>query len=174
MIVSVVFFRPMENIRGFTRETFVEVTTNIESQEMRRIMNSDLGYPEHPRAATTDDVECFFSLTRRHLGDTFTLQQFKNRWPRLVREFCKRMDPALPFHYWTQNEHFKLEEANFDQNLGDKRLHTVRHSQREDSSIFTTRRSFLPARNKQSIRQRLFRLDVGLPPVHENLQPGRT
>lgn len=58
----------MDTIRGFTRETFIELTTNIESQEFRRRQNTILGYPEHPRAATTDDVECFFSLTRRHLG----------------------------------------------------------------------------------------------------------
>ena len=68
----------MDDIRGFTRETFIEITTNIESQELRRIRNNEIGYPEHPRAATTDDVECFFSLTRRHLGETFTLKEFKN------------------------------------------------------------------------------------------------
>ncbi|VDI24894.1 Hypothetical predicted protein [Mytilus galloprovincialis] len=50
---------PMDNIIGFTRDTFVEITTNIESQEERRLQNTELGYPEHPRAATTDDVECF-------------------------------------------------------------------------------------------------------------------
>ena len=32
---SVIFFRPVENIRGFSRETVIEVTTNIESQERR-------------------------------------------------------------------------------------------------------------------------------------------
>ena len=79
----------MENIRGMTRETFIEVTANIESQERRRMHNIDYGYSEHPRAATTDDVEYFFSLTRRHLGDTFTVKDFKSGWRKLVREFCK-------------------------------------------------------------------------------------
>ena len=32
---SVIFLRPVENIRGFSRETVIEVTTNIESQERR-------------------------------------------------------------------------------------------------------------------------------------------
>jgi hypothetical protein len=75
----------MDDVRGFTRETFIEITTNIESQELRRIRNNEIGYPEHPRAETTDDVECFFSLTRRHLGETFTLKEFKNGWRKLVR-----------------------------------------------------------------------------------------
>ena len=44
------------------------------------------------------------------------------------------------------------------------------YRQREDSSIFTAGRAFLPAKNRQSIRQRLFRVDVGLPPVPENQQ----
>ena len=42
------------------------------------------------------------------------------------------------------------------------------YRQREDSSIFTAGGAFLPAKNRQSIRQRLFRVDVGLPPVPEN------
>jgi hypothetical protein len=35
----------MDDIRGFTRETFIEITTNIESQELRRIRNNEIGYP---------------------------------------------------------------------------------------------------------------------------------
>ena len=53
------FFRPIENIWGFTRETFIEITTYTESKEIRRIRNVDIGYAEHARASTTDDVECF-------------------------------------------------------------------------------------------------------------------
>ena len=45
---SVIFFRPVESIRGFSRETVIEVTTNIESQERRRLLNEELGYAEHP------------------------------------------------------------------------------------------------------------------------------
>jgi hypothetical protein len=37
-----IFFRQMENIRGFTRETFIEITSDIESQEIRRIRNTDI------------------------------------------------------------------------------------------------------------------------------------
>ncbi|CAC5391380.1 unnamed protein product [Mytilus coruscus] len=145
---SEISHQPMENLRRFTRETFIDIPANIESQEHRRRQNNVMNYPEHPRASTTDDD-----------GGTF------------VREFCKRLDPNIPFYYWTQNERFKLEHASFDKDNGqDRRLHVVSHNQREDSNIFTAGRSFLPARNKPSIRQRLFRLEIGLPPVPENLQ----
>ena len=77
-------FRPMDDIRGFSRETFVEITTNIESQESRRCMQPALG-PEHPRAGTTDDNEMFFCLCHRYLGDNFTLKDFKYRWQKLAR-----------------------------------------------------------------------------------------
>ena len=81
-------FRPVENIRGFSRETVIEITTNIESQELRRLENEVIGYPEHPRAGGTDDLETFFSLAHRYLGNVFSLKQFKELWPKLVR-YCK-------------------------------------------------------------------------------------
>ena len=45
------------------------------------------------------------------------------------------------------------------------RLHRLVRNTREDSSIFAAGRSFLPARNRTSTRQRFHRFDVGLPPV---------
>jgi len=75
---------------GFSRETLVELTTNIESQEHGRRMNSMLGYPEHPRAGVTDDLETLFAMFHRYLGPVFTLKQFKEMWPKIVRYFyCK-------------------------------------------------------------------------------------
>ena len=58
-------------------ETVVAVTTNIESTEFRRRQNLDLGYEEHPRAGTTDDVEAFFALLHCYFGLIFTLKDFK-------------------------------------------------------------------------------------------------
>ena len=55
----------MKDIVWLFCETVIAVTTNIESMELRRCQNDDIGYVEHPRAGTTDDVEaiiyCFFS-----------------------------------------------------------------------------------------------------------------
>ena len=52
-------YRNVANIRGLTRETLITLTTNIESREQKRVSNNKNGYSlEHPRSATTDDVEC--------------------------------------------------------------------------------------------------------------------
>jgi hypothetical protein len=88
----------MENIRGFTKETFIEITTNIERQEIRRIRNTDISYAGLVQLMMWN---VFFSLSsRQQLGDTFTVHELKNRWPKIVREYCKRMNPELPCHYW--------------------------------------------------------------------------
>lgn len=76
------FHRSMDNIRGFSRQTFIEVTANIESQEYRRL---SCNVPEHPRAGTTDDVECFFAMCHSKLGDHFLLKDFKYNWKKLTR-----------------------------------------------------------------------------------------
>ena len=78
-------FRPVEGICGFSRETVIAVTTNIESIEFRRRESAAHGFEEHPRAGTTDDVEAFFALLHRFLGLVFTLKDFKALWRRLVR-----------------------------------------------------------------------------------------
>ena len=68
-------------MRGFSRETFIEIT-NIESQEFRRCQNNTIGCAEHPRAGGTDDLETFFSLIHRYVGNSFTLKQYKEFWPK--------------------------------------------------------------------------------------------
>lgn len=63
-------------MRGFTRETLSALVVDIESREWRLKYNRDVGIPpEHPRASTTDDVECFFSVLRDIVGKDFTLKQ---------------------------------------------------------------------------------------------------
>lgn len=44
------------------------------------------------------------------------------------------------------------------------RLHRLTINRREDASIFTAGHSFLPARNQTTIRQRIHRPVVNLPP----------
>ena len=93
------------------------------------------------------------------------------------REFCKRMDPELPFHFWTAIERYieweeelpsfnERPDVNDDQDTTNHplRLHRLTLNRREDSSIFTAGRSFLPARNQTTIRQRIHRPVVNLPP----------
>ncbi len=71
-----VFPRPLDKVRGFTRETLIGVTADIETRMWRHTFNKENGIPpEHPRASTTDDVECFFSVLRDCVGKDFTLKQ---------------------------------------------------------------------------------------------------
>ena len=55
-----VLCRSLNSVLGFSKETLVAIITNIEGHEwqQRDIMNRQK--PEHPRASSTDDVECFF------------------------------------------------------------------------------------------------------------------
>ncbi len=68
--------RSVSKIRGFTREILIALAANIETREWRRTFNKSVGIPpEHPRASTTDDVECFFSVLRDNVGKDFTMKQ---------------------------------------------------------------------------------------------------
>jgi hypothetical protein len=78
-------YRPLKGICGFSRETVIAVTTNIESMEFRRRENGRIGYEEHPRAGTSDDVEGFIALLHRFLGNIFTMKQMKSLWRKVVR-----------------------------------------------------------------------------------------
>ena len=52
--------RPVDNVRGFTREVLIGISANIETRLWRHSFNIQHNIPiEHPRASTTDDVECF-------------------------------------------------------------------------------------------------------------------
>lgn len=90
----------------------------------------------------------------------------------------KRLDPDLPFWYWTANERYREEQPGFDEDDRDiaehayqeagqnaPRLHRVVRNAREDASIITGGRCFLPARNKPHLRQRMYRPEAMLPPV---------
>ena len=52
--------RDLSDIQGFTRETLSALIVNIESRQWRRLYCRENNIPlEHPRASSTDDVECF-------------------------------------------------------------------------------------------------------------------
>ncbi|XP_072016694.1 uncharacterized protein [Amphiura filiformis] len=161
--------RRLQGVRGFSRETVIAVTTNIESQEYRRAENDNLGYPEHPRSGTTDDVECFFSMLHNKIkGQNVTLQDFKKWWRKLVIEFNLRIDESLPFYFWTLNDRFSTEDLpSFDEQQPGKkkRLYTLKRRSREDSSIVCVGRLSLPAKGQQRTRQLYHNTNVGVPPV---------
>ena len=54
----------------------IALAANIESREWRRQFNTRNRIPaENPRASSTDDVECFFSMLRDTVGKDFTLKE---------------------------------------------------------------------------------------------------
>ena len=87
-------FRPINNILGFSRETLVAVTTNIEGREWRRRMMNERGNnAEHPRASTSD------GFMRDAIGQNITVKQVKYGFRKVCMEFMKRLDPDLPYYY---------------------------------------------------------------------------
>lgn len=76
MYIYFILLRNINNIRGFSRETLVALAANIESKEWRRRYNIENGIPvEHPRASSTVDVECFFTMLQDTVGKDFTLKE---------------------------------------------------------------------------------------------------
>lgn len=163
------YSRSAGGIRGFSRETVVALIANIESQEARRMMNDQRCGPEHPRAASTDDVECFISCIRNDLGATFTVKQLSQRWPIICREFSKRIDNSLPFFYWsTKHDRFREgDRPSFDElPAGEtQRLEHHRVRRQEIPTLIVTGRATLPSRTL-SVRAQFHQTTNNLaPPV---------
>ena len=104
--------RSINNVLGFSRETLVAVIANIESREWRRIENiRNKRKPEHPRASSTDDVKCFFSIMRDSIEKNFTTKQVKVGFRKACLEFTKRLDPDLPFFLYHTSSHTHFYEG---------------------------------------------------------------
>ena len=124
------FYRSLNNILGFSKETLVALTTNIEGREWHRreVVNGNCK-ADHPRASTTDDVECFFSMIRDNIEHNFTTKQVnlmpaKSMWSVLILTFPfiivllptldTMRDPchSLTYHLWSHQPRRKLLEEN--------------------------------------------------------------
>ena len=107
----------MIGVLGLTRETVIALTTDIESREWERREYAASGHmQENPRASTTDDVECFFSIMRDLGGKHFTVRVAQYNWRKVCLEFSKRLDPDLCFHYHTgaHDRFYGGDRASFD------------------------------------------------------------
>ena len=100
VLTSIITLTPLFSHRdvgcvcGFTRQVLVALIADIETREWRRRELVALSLPpEHPRASTTDDVECFFRVLRDFVGKDFTLKQVKFAWRKVCVEFQKRLNP---------------------------------------------------------------------------------
>lgn len=143
------------------------VITNIEGREWRRIdcANNNRG-PEHPRASSTDDVECFFSMMRDGLGRNFTTKEVKYGFRKICAEFFKRIDPDLPYYYHTST-HTRYYEGplpDFSEPVRKSRRKHKRVPRREQPAAFVPRRATMPVRGSISLRPQFHNLPLDLPP----------
>jgi hypothetical protein len=141
-----IFNRPIKGIQGLTRETIVGVIANIERQELRRTEYQQRHFlPEHPRASSTDDVEGFIGVLHDLLGPVFDHKTFLDQMPKICNEFYKRMDPNLPFFYWSSyKDRYQSEPLpHFNQSSakGEERLDKVKISRRSDPGVFVANRA---------------------------------
>lgn len=87
--------RPID-VGGFSRETPVAVTTNIERQEFRQ-RQANTRRAEHPCASSSDDVECFFAILHEKLGNTAMVRrQFKTDGMHFVKNYVRGLTPTCP------------------------------------------------------------------------------
>ena len=159
--------RSLNNVLGFSKETLVALITNIEGREWQRCYNSNMGRtPDHPRASSTDDVECFFSVMRDSIGRNFTTKQVKYGFRKVCAEFTKRMDPNLPFYYHT-SAHSRFYEGplpEFNEGSKKPRRKSGRVPRREQPAAFAPRRATMPVRGTLSVRPQFHNLPLELPP----------
>ena len=159
-------FRSLSDVLGFSRETLVAVITNIEGREWhRRACVCDNRLPEHPRASSTDDVECFFSMMRDVIGQNFTTKEVKYGVRKVYSEFMKRVDPNLPFYYHTSchTRYYEGPLPDFDQ-PPKKKVKKQRVPRREQPAAFGPRRATMPVRGSLSVRPKFHNLPLELPP----------
>ena len=171
MHTYVFFYRDVCGICGFSRETLIAVTTDIESRELKRVVNMEEGLPaEHPRASTTDDLECFFSMLRDFVGQHFTVKQVQYEFRKFCIEFSKRLDPELPFYYYT-SAHDRFKEGplpNFDEPRPTKKTSRnpryMRAPRREQLGALVPGRTSMITPGSRSVRAKFHQVAVELPP----------
>ena len=139
---------------------------NIEGREFRRafLLSRNLP-PEHPRACSTDDVECFFSVLRDNVGSNFTLKRVLYSWRRSCIEFSKRIDPNLPFYYFTSSHDRFYEGARPSFSIPSSKPPSVqRFRRREMLTGQAPGRTSLPAAGSKSTRLTFYNVPINIPP----------
>ena len=155
--------RDISNVCGFTREVLTALIANIETREWRRC--KDPTHPEHPRASTTDDVECFFSVMRDLVGANFTLKQAQFAWRKVCVEFRKRISVDLPFYYFTSAHDRFYEGPRVSFNERPRETPKPKRLPRgEQLASFSSGRATLPVRGTLTVRPKFHKHPVSVPP----------
>lgn len=140
---------------------------DIETREWRRVILSQHSLdPEHPRASTTDDVECFFSVMRDQIGLNFTLKQVQFAWRKICLEFQKRIDVDLPFYYFTaaHDRFYEGPRPSFNVPSKQKKKRLPRREQIQAASLISGRATF-PVRGTLTTRPKFHKQPVNIPPL---------
>ena len=145
----------------------IALLANVETREWRRRMIAQQSLiPEHPRASNTDDVECFFSVMRDHIGLNFTLKQVQFAWRKICLEYQKRINDDLPFYYFTSSHDRFYEGPRSSFNMSPKKKKTKRLPKAEQiqaTSLISGRASF-PVRGTLTTRPKFHKQPVSVPP----------
>lgn len=151
---------------GFTREVLSALIANIETRELRRQQIASQGTlkPEHPRASNTDDVECFFSVMRDHVGTSFTLKQFA--WRKVCLEFQKRINADLPYYYFTSahDRFYEGPRPSFNDPSTKKRKSRLPRGEQVHAASFASGRASFPVRGTLTTRPKFHKHPVSVPP----------
>lgn len=159
----------MSDVLGFSRETLIGVITNIEGREFHRREQIARNQPlEHPRACSTDDVECFFSMMRDVIGQNFSTKEVKFGMRKIISQFVKRVDPDLPFYYYTSTHARFYEGCHPEFDKKPAKPQREKKIPREQPAAFVPRRATMPVRGNLAIRPKFHNLPLELPFLHEH------
>ena len=109
-------------------------------------------------------MECFFSVARDIVGKNFTLKQVQMAWRKICAEFEKRVNPNLPFYYFTSS-HDRFYEGvrpSFDENP--KKSKANRVPTIESSVLFKSGRASLPVNRSLNVRAQFHNPPASIPP----------
>jgi hypothetical protein len=112
-------------------------------------------------------VEGLVGMLHDMFGPIFDHKTLLDQMPKVFNEFAKRMDPQLPYYYWTSyKERYHsdpLPHFNEPSKDGKERLDEVKISRRADPGVFVSNRAQLPQKNSLTVRATFHRAPESLP-----------
>lgn len=101
------------------------------------------------------------------IGQDFTLKQVQHAWRKSCAEMTKRLDPHLPFYYYTSSHDrfYEGERPSFDEPGVSRRNPREQRPRRSELvSTMVSGRATLPVPGSKSIRMQFHNLPIEMPP----------
>ena len=104
-------------------------------------------------------------MMRDTIGQNFTTKEVKFGMRKILSQFSKRIDPDLPFYYYTSSHtrYYEGTHPDFDQPPA-KSPKEKRLPRREQPAAFGPRRATMPVRGSLAIRSKFHNVPLELPP----------